>query len=241
VTIIKIEKRADPYARIDNKTINDRNLSLKARGLLIYLLSKPPNWHVVFKHLVAEFPDGRYAIRAALNELQEYGYANLNRPRDDRGRITGSTWLIYERPITDMLVFPLSVKSDSRRNPVLGKIRTSEKSATTNEIASKSSTNKRTSTKLLAPNGEPVLLDELRAILGVAEMKKNGGMWRKRIRGGAAERRALRNTIEDYKLRTPDQRCEIVNLPAWFTDRYTRNLVKVNAPRNGTSSNLPGE
>jgi len=62
-------------------------------------------------------------------------------------------------------------------------------------------------------------------------MEKNGGMWRKRIRRGPAERRALRNTIEDYKFLTPDQRYYIRNRAAWFTDRYQRNLVKVNAAR----------
>jgi hypothetical protein len=59
-------------------------------------------------------------------------------------------------------------------------------------------------------------------------MKKNGGMWRTRIRGGPTERRALRNTIEEYKLKTPDQRRKIRMAPAWFTDQYMRNLVKIN-------------
>ena len=71
-------------------------------------------------------------------------------------------------------------------------------------------------------------------VLGEVEMKKNGGMWRKRIRRGPAERRALRDTIEDYKLRTPDQRRRIRNHGAWFTDRYLRNLVKITAAANRT-------
>jgi len=152
VTIIKIDKRADPYARIDNKTINDHRLSLKARGLLVYLLSKPPQWHVVFDVLVKEFPDGRYAIRAALNELQKYGYAKLVRPRDDRGRITGSVWMIYERPTTEIPVFPLSVKSDSRKNSIPGEIRFSEKSASINDTDI--CTNKRERIKRLTADGK---------------------------------------------------------------------------------------
>jgi len=227
VTIIKIDKRADPYARIDNKTINERRLSLNARGLLVYLLSKPPHWHVIFEFLVKEFPDGRYAIRAALNELQKYGYAKLVRPRDEGGRMTGSVWTIYERPTTEMPVFPFSVKSDSRRNPVLEKIRFPEKSAAINEITP--ITNKRTSRKLLAPDGEQSLFDQIGEILGKAEMKKNGGMWRDRIRGGSVEQRALRNTIEDFKNRASNQHNPIRSRPKWFTDRYMRNLVEVKA------------
>jgi hypothetical protein len=60
-------------------------------------------------------------------------------------------------------------------------------------------------------------------------MKKNGGMWRSRIRGGPCERRALRNTIEDFKNRASNQHNPIRSRPKWFTDRYIRNLVEVNA------------
>jgi hypothetical protein len=81
--------------------------------------------------------------------------------------------------------------------------------------------------ELLAPNSERELLGEIAAVVGATEMKKNGGMWRMRIRRGAKERRALRNSIEDYKIRTPDQRAKIHDLPAWFTDRYQHNLIKI--------------
>src|SRR6266567_4433713 len=84
-----------------------------------------------------------------------------------------------------------------------------------------------TKERLLAPNGEEVLLAEIGEIVGHAEMVKNGGMWRKRIRRGAAERLALRNTIEDYNVRTPEQRAAIRKRPAWFTDRYLRNLLRI--------------
>jgi hypothetical protein len=83
--------------------------------------------------------------------------------------------------------------------------------------------------RVLAPDGERELFDQLAEILGKAEMQKHGGMWRTRIRRGKEERRALRHTIEDYKILTPDQRRAIRNVPAWFTDRYQRNLVKISA------------
>ena len=85
--------------------------------------------------------------------------------------------------------------------------------------------------RLLALDGERELFDQLAEILGKAEMQKNGGMWRTRIRGGKEERRALRHTIEDYKILTPDQRRGIRNVPAWFTDRYQRNLVSISGAR----------
>src|SRR5436190_24172133 len=102
VTILKIEKRADPFARIDNRTLQDNSLSLKARGLLTYLLSLPADWRLSLQHLQKITPDGRYSIRSALDELQARGYAKLERPRNDRGRFGGSIWRIRERPFTEM-------------------------------------------------------------------------------------------------------------------------------------------
>ena len=59
-------------------------------------------------------------------------------------------------------------------------------------------------------------------------MTKNGGMWRKRICGGLKEREGLRDTIEDFKNRIRDPaRPKIRNPAKWFTDRYRRNLVKI--------------
>jgi hypothetical protein len=87
--------------------------------------------------------------------------------------------------------------------------------------------------RVLAPDGERALLDQIAEILGAVEMRENGGMWRNRIRHGPTERRALRHTIEDYKVRTPPQRTAIIDVRKWFTDRYQRNLVKIAKASNG--------
>ncbi len=229
---IQVKKRTHPYVMIDKRPLDDPRLSWAARGLLAHLLCRPPPWRLVFANLLRQSPDGRYVLKRLLNELREFGYAKIKRLRDAMGKMAGSTWFIYEDPElfgdTEKLVCPLSVKSDPRQNLALGKVRQSDESETiNNEYSNNPTNNNKTSKRLLAPDGEWDLLDQIREILGEAEMKKNGGMWRTRIRGGESHRRALRNTIEDYKIRTPDQRQQIRNLPRWFTDRYVRNLVKI--------------
>ena len=229
---IEVKKRTHPFVMIDKRPLNDHRFSWAARGLLAHLLCRPRDWRVVSENLLKQSPDGRYVLRALLNELKRFGYATIKRFRDALGRMTGSTWVIYEYPesqTTEMLVYPSSVKSKSRRNPTPGEIRVSEKSPTTNNEYPNNPTNKdKASKRVLAPDAERELLAEIADVLGESEMKKNGGMWRTRIRGGPTERRALRNTIEDYKLKTPDQRRKIRMVPAWFTDQYMRNLVKIN-------------
>lgn len=82
--------------------------------------------------------------------------------------------------------------------------------------------------RLLAPDGERDLFGQIGECLGPEEMKEKGGIWRMRIRTGLKERRALRNTIEDFKNRSRDPaRGKIRHLAKWFTDKYLRNLVEI--------------
>lgn len=91
-----------------------------------------------------------------------------------------------------------------------------------NERTSREDKDKTSTRARSAPEEE--LLDELARILGPKEMLKNGGLWRQRIRHYP---RAVAYAIEDYKVRTPDQKRTIKNLPAWLTDRYARALVEI--------------
>jgi len=239
-TIVKIKKRTHPFAMIDARALNDPRISWKAKGLHAYLMSKPKDWHVIFADLVKHATDRAYSVRTALNELLGLGYAKLQPLKDERGLFCGSCWTVYEWPEQFLAQsgddgFPnlgkigVSGKEESRETGVSG-----EPNPTNNEYPSNPTNKDRTSKRVIAPHGERQLLGQIAGILGEVEMKKNGGMWRKRIRRGPAERRALRDTIEDYKLRTPDQRRRIRNHGAWFTDRYLRNLVKITAAANRT-------
>lgn len=89
--IVKIQKRADPYARIDNRVLNDSRLSFRAVGVLAYLLSKPNDWVVKQEELVARMQEGRDAIRNVFRELSRCGYAKLE-------MAGGKHWTIYETP-----------------------------------------------------------------------------------------------------------------------------------------------
>jgi hypothetical protein len=62
--IVKIEKREPGYAMIDNRALNDPRLSLKARGLLVYLLSKPNDWKVRIADVANNHADGSTQLAA---------------------------------------------------------------------------------------------------------------------------------------------------------------------------------
>jgi hypothetical protein len=97
MSVIRLSKRKQ-YTIIAQASLRDERLSLKARGLHAYLLSFPDDWQFSIKHIVSQLPDGRTAIRSALAELVEYGYADAEHPRKKDGTIAGTRYIIHEAP-----------------------------------------------------------------------------------------------------------------------------------------------
>lgn len=87
------------YTVIHNGFLEDRNLSLKAKGLLAYFLSKPDDWNFYLRDIIKHARDGKDSISTAIKELMEFGYIERIRKRDERGKFTGGyEYLVYEVP-----------------------------------------------------------------------------------------------------------------------------------------------
>ena len=87
------------FTVVNNHALRDDNLSLKARGLLVTMLSLPNNWKFSETGLCALFKkDGQASIRSGLKELESSGYLVRRRTRDDMGRVDGVEWIIYDQP-----------------------------------------------------------------------------------------------------------------------------------------------
>ena len=65
----KINKNRD-FTIMSNFHLRDKNLSLKAKGLLSFMLSLPDDWDYSLKGLVSICKENKDAIRASLNELK---------------------------------------------------------------------------------------------------------------------------------------------------------------------------
>lgn len=64
----------DPYTRVPNSSVRDDRLDLKARGLLLVMLSKPDGWRFTERNLAAECGVSRDQIRTAVERLVDAGY-----------------------------------------------------------------------------------------------------------------------------------------------------------------------
>lgn len=96
--IIRSNRPPDHFTVINNQVINDDSLTYRARGILIYLLSKPDGWHTSAERLSSADTEGRDAIRTCLKELQEAGYMQLIKRQDDLG-LWESHWLVFDKPV----------------------------------------------------------------------------------------------------------------------------------------------
>ena len=87
-----------PYAQIANDLLEDPSLSLKAKGLMAYLLSRSDKWEVYQAQLETIGPDGEHAVRTALQELRNAGYVERNRLHNESGQFDGYEYLLFEDP-----------------------------------------------------------------------------------------------------------------------------------------------
>ena len=94
--IIRVSKKANgKFAQVDNRYLQSPLLSLKAKGLLTYLLSKPDNWNIRLSELQKNNADGRDAIRSTFKELEKYGYMKRVVTRDKLGKFH-TDYTVYE-------------------------------------------------------------------------------------------------------------------------------------------------
>lgn len=90
--------RIKDYTVMSNHHLRNKNLSLKAKGLLSQMLSLPDDWDYTLKGLAAINKESVDAIRTAIWELEDAGYVVRTRVRDERGCLRGCDYYVYEYP-----------------------------------------------------------------------------------------------------------------------------------------------
>lgn len=99
MSVIKVNKTKD-YTIMSNYHFKERNMSLKAKGLLSLMLSLPADWDYSIAGLVAICKENETAIKSTLDELKEFGYLEVIKKmpskEDNRGRIEYE-YIVYEQ------------------------------------------------------------------------------------------------------------------------------------------------
>lgn len=87
------------YTVMSNYHLQDRRLSLKAKGLLSYMLSLPDDWDYSLKGLTTGCRDGIDSVRSAVLELERHGYIKREKVRNSHGQIIDYDYRVFEQPI----------------------------------------------------------------------------------------------------------------------------------------------
>ena len=113
MAVFRVEKNSG-YTVMSNHHLRNRALSLKAKGLLSQMLSLPEDWDYTLQGLARINRESIDAIRQAIRELEQAGYIQRSRERDEKGRLRGADYVIFELPQP----VPASV-SPTLENPTL--------------------------------------------------------------------------------------------------------------------------
>jgi len=119
----KINVKRKNFTICSNTFLQDNKLSLRARGLMSYMVSLPEDWDFSVKGLSSLVPEGRDAVRNALKELEDNDYL-IRRQVKENGKFGKIEFDLYEDKHTD---------STSNGNPFPDEVPQPEKPSSENQ------------------------------------------------------------------------------------------------------------
>lgn len=96
MSLVKVKNN---WTQIPNAWLRDKNLSLKAKGLLSVMQSLPDEWNYSVVGLSSILKEGIDAVNSTLQELERFGYLTRTKLRDNKGKIVDTEYRIYETPV----------------------------------------------------------------------------------------------------------------------------------------------
>ena len=117
MAVFRVEKNKG-YTIMSNHHLRNRELSLKAKGLLSQMLSLPEDWDYTLAGLSYINRESIDAIRTAVWELEKAGYITRRQGRDEKGKMTAIEYTIYEQPQPPELDCPV-LENPTADNPIL--------------------------------------------------------------------------------------------------------------------------
>ena len=99
MAIIRMNKSSD-YTVMSNTHLKEKNMSLKAKGLLSLMLSLRDDWEYSVEGLVSICKESEVAVKSALNELKKFNYLKVTKllpNQTETGRIE-YIYDIFEKP-----------------------------------------------------------------------------------------------------------------------------------------------
>ena len=111
---IRVNKTKN-YTVMANYHLQDKNLTLKAKGLQSLMLSLPEQWDYSTEGLATLSKDGKDSVMTALQELEKNGYLIRTRKLNEKGQFDGYVYDIYEYPQRENHVRKIRIRKNRQR------------------------------------------------------------------------------------------------------------------------------
>ena len=97
--VFRMHKTKD-YTTMSNHHFREKEMSLKAKGLLSLMLSLPDNWDYSISGLVSICKENETAIKSTLKELKEFGYLKVTKllPNQTESKRIEYIYDVFEKP-----------------------------------------------------------------------------------------------------------------------------------------------
>lgn len=105
------------FTAIPNVATNDARLSWKAKGIFLYLASKPDSWQFYMDEIEQNATDGKTSLQSGLKELEKFGYLTRVRSFNDKNQFAGWDWILQipDKAVSRLSGIPANGNSDQRK------------------------------------------------------------------------------------------------------------------------------
>lgn len=151
MAIFRVQKNTN-YTVMSNYHLREKNMSLKAKGLLSWMLSNTDDWDYSIAGIVASCKENETAIKTALDELQKFGYLTITKkyPNEtESGRIEYE-YTVYEQPVEKQDIENLCLENQGQISTI--QTNTKKEIDNTKVLSEKSSKKPKTSSTLFSSN-----------------------------------------------------------------------------------------
>ena len=218
-----LRKHKNPYGSSPRKLLEDKNISLKAKGIYAFMECKIDGWNFTASSMASQLKESRKTILVAMQELKANGWLTYHKNRDGSGvYLLIGNYVTSPQPENDtMLLQSHSPKSTRCKNDTVPKTDCINKKDYSNKNNLSNKNNKHIQRQLneienFKPNATS--LERLKMVDGCESLND----------------KELELLVSDFKDRMKERKSDWKDIQAQFRSYVTQGWIKPKKLKKGT-------
>lgn len=218
-----LRKPKNPYGSSPRKLLEDKNISLKAKGIYAFMECKIDGWNFTASSMASQLKESRKTILVAMQELKANGWLTYHKNRDGSGvyELIGNYVTSLQPENNTMLLQSHSPKSTRCKNHTVSKTDCINKKDYSNKNNLSNKNNKHIQRRLneienFKPNATS--LERLKMVDGCESLND----------------KELELLVSDFKDRMKERKSHWKDIQAQFRSYVTQGWIKPKKLKKGT-------